>query len=65
MQDTKRPDVEIRKIRFGNGSRAHILYAHLYINGDLEVSATLDYIYTVISDRVLMYTKAEDDAPNG
>lgn len=41
----------ITNIRRGKGSRKNLVYAHLMdSNGNLVISATLDYIYNALTD---------------
>lgn len=38
------PNYEIRNIRRGKGGRSHFVYAQLFVDGELSMTATLDTI---------------------
>ena len=44
------PKYEIRNIRRGKGARAHMVFARLYHNDDMIMSATLDYIVSRLNE---------------
>ena len=45
--------IEIRDIQRGSGNREKYVYAQLFINDELAISATLDYVIKALKERYL------------